>query len=248
MRGAGKDVRDLARIAAVVRHRTGPVECDIPGSVGKELRRAVGKRGAHVGDRIELLIIDRDLLGGVLRLRDALGDHQRDRLAGMQHALAGERRAERHDQLGAVAAVERRMRRGRADTGRLQILVGEHRDHAGRPARRLGVDRPDARMRVRRAHEHRVRLVLLRRILDEAAEPLHQRGILHARLEMMVVPGRLIHALFSVIRLASHTTQSSNINGAQARERARAHGFREKFQSVGKARGSSLYRARAAAP
>src|SRR5436190_1506788 len=58
----------------------------------------------------------------------------------------------------------------------------------------VDVDRCDARVRVGRAHEHGVRLVLLRRVLDEAAEPLHQRGILHARLEMMVVSGRLIHA------------------------------------------------------
>ena len=178
---------DPARIAAVVRHRAGPVERDIARRLGKELRRTGRERGAHIGDRIELLVVDRDLLGSVLRLRDAVGDHQRDRLADMQHALARERRAERHDQLGAVAADERRMQRGRADAGRLQFLVREHRDHAGRGARRrVSIDVMRACACGERTNT-RMSLVRLRRILDEAAESLHQRGILHARLEMMIV-------------------------------------------------------------
>ena len=127
---------------------TGPGQSSatLPGASEKAAAHR-GERGAHVGDGVELLVLDHDLFGGVLRLRDALGDHQRDRLAGMQHALARERRAERHDQLAAVAAAERRMQRGRADAGRVQLLVGQQRDDAGRISRRPGVDRPDARMR-----------------------------------------------------------------------------------------------------
>ena len=48
---------------------------------------------------------------------------------------------ERHDQLGAVAADERRMQRGRADAGGVELLVGQHRHDARRGARRRDVDR-----------------------------------------------------------------------------------------------------------
>ena len=192
MRGAGEDVRDLARVAAVVRHRTGPVDRDIAGRLGPELRRTGCKRCAHVSDRIQFLVLDRDELGGVLRERGAFGNDQRDRLADMQHAFARERRTERHDELGAIAAVERGMQRGRADAGRLDVLVRQHRDDAFRRAGCGDVDRADARMRVRRAHERRMGLVRLRRIVDKSSKPAHQRVILDARLEMMIA--RLIHA------------------------------------------------------
>src|SRR5690349_11676403 len=49
-------------------------------------------------------------------------------------------------------------------------------------------------MRVRRADEHAIGLVLLRCVVDESAEPLDQRGVLDARLERMVmVVGALVH-------------------------------------------------------
>ena len=50
-------------------------------------------------------------------------------------------------------------------------------------------------MRMRRTHEHRIGLVRLRRVLDEAPAPLNERIILDARLEMMIVLAScLIHA------------------------------------------------------
>ena len=51
MRGAGENRVDRARIAAVVRHRAGPVDRHIAGRLGKQLRRAGGERRARVGDR-----------------------------------------------------------------------------------------------------------------------------------------------------------------------------------------------------
>ena len=53
MRGAGENPLDLARIAAVVRHRAGPVERDIARRFGPELRRAGVERRAHVRDRVD---------------------------------------------------------------------------------------------------------------------------------------------------------------------------------------------------
>jgi hypothetical protein len=50
------------------------------------------------------------------------------------------------------------------------------------------------RMRVRRAHEHPIGLVRLRRILDEAPKPADQCVVFDARLEMVIVLlGVLVH-------------------------------------------------------
>ena len=46
-----------------------------------DLRRALRLRLAGIGDRRQHLVIDLDLLGGVLRLRQRLGDHDRNRIA-----------------------------------------------------------------------------------------------------------------------------------------------------------------------
>ena len=107
-----ENCRDFARVAAVgVGHRTGPVERDVAGRLGPKLRRIGLERRTQIRDRVQFLIADRDQLGRILRRREALGDHQRDRLAAMHHAVARKRRTERHDELAAVAAGERRMHR-----------------------------------------------------------------------------------------------------------------------------------------
>ena len=53
--------------------------------------------------------VDNNLLGGVLRNCDTLGNDQRHGLPDMHYALGRKRRAERHDQLSAVAPDERWM-------------------------------------------------------------------------------------------------------------------------------------------
>ena len=77
---------------------------------------------------------------------------------------------------------------------------------------------------------------VLRRVLDEAAEPLHQRVVLHARLEMMVVPGRLIHALspqfgLPVIQRNQVTSMGSRLANGHA-----PNGFRGEFSECRKGR------------
>ena len=66
--------------------RRGPVEGDIAGRLRPELRRAGRDGGARIGYRGQRLIVDRDLLAGVLRRLGADRDHHRHRLAYMQHA------------------------------------------------------------------------------------------------------------------------------------------------------------------
>ena len=251
MRGAGED-RSRSRAHCCRRPAPGRASrarrCPAPRA--KSCGASAASAARTSATAVELLIVDRDQFGGVLRLREAFGDHQRDRLADMHHALARERRAERHDQLGAVAADERRMQRGRADAGRVQVLCGSAPRR--RRARRAPPRCRSTLMRACACGERtntRVSLVRLRRVLDEAAEPPHQRVVLHARLEMMVVLRSPDPRAVSAIRLASHTTQSSNINGAPAREWAGAQQSRGEFSECRKARGSrSLYRPRAAAP
>ena len=95
---------------------------------------------------------------------------------------------------------------------------------------------PSASYRRRAAHAragertNTASLVLLRRVLDEAAEPLHQRGILHARLEMMVVSCRLIHALVSATGLlVIQRNQVTSMGRRLASGHAPNGGFREIF-------------------
>jgi hypothetical protein len=73
--------------------------------------------------------------------------------------------------------------------------VSQHRYDIFRGTRGRNVDRADTRVRMRRANEHAVSLVWLRRILDKAAAAANERIILDTRLEMMIVLGVcLIHA------------------------------------------------------
>jgi len=73
--------------------------------------------------------------------------------------------------------------------------VGEDRDDAFRRTGSLDVDRADACVRVRRAHERRIGLVRLRRVLDKTPAALNQRIVLDARFEVVLVcVSGLIHA------------------------------------------------------
>src|SRR5947209_10130489 len=89
------------------------------------------------------------------------------------------------------------MHRGRAHACSVDLLVRQNRNHAGGRARGFHIDRGDAGMRMRRAHEHAMRLVRLRRIFHKAPKSAHQRVILHARFEGMMLVAYLIHAAAS---------------------------------------------------
>ena len=93
------------------------------------------KRTLHVGDRLELLVLDPDALGRAARLLGMLGGDERDRLAVVENAVDRE-----HRLIGELEPV-----------GLLtwDVLVREHGMDA-RHRHRLGdVDRKDARVRMR---------------------------------------------------------------------------------------------------
>jgi hypothetical protein len=151
------------------------------------LRRAVAQRLARVHHRRQCFVLDGDEFGGVLRGRRGFGDHHGDRLADMHDALGRQRRPERHHQRLAAAARQRRMPADAADA--VEVLGREYADHPGRLGGGLDVDADDARERVRRTHEMRIRLVRQRRIGDVAAAAANERIVLDAAVEIAAVIG-----------------------------------------------------------
>jgi hypothetical protein len=134
-------------------------------------------RGLAGDDGSQRPVVDRDALGGVARLGHRLGHHHGDLLADVAHPVGGEHGMRRVAVRRAVAVPEldvgRRLHRDRRvrdrlDAVGLRVDGGEHREHARHRARLGGVDRADARMSVRRAHERRVGLP---RQADVVAEP-----------------------------------------------------------------------------
>ena len=124
-------------------------------------------------------IVDHDLFGGILGLRDRLGDDERDRGADMAHAIGRQDVVRRHRHRRAVAIVQHDVRR-RAGRGEMRnalqsvgqrILPGEHRKHARHGARLRCIDRADACVGVRRAHHGRVGLAGKIEIVAVSAAP-----------------------------------------------------------------------------
>ena len=107
MRGLREGARERGLLFAVGVGGRRPVEGDIAGRLRPELRRVRLYCVARVGDGGELVVFDRDEIGGVLRLRISLGQHQRHRLADMHDAVVRERRPVRRDRRLAAAAGDR---------------------------------------------------------------------------------------------------------------------------------------------
>jgi hypothetical protein len=104
-------------------------------------RRAPGRRRGRlrgVDDRRQLLVVDLDQLGRVLRLQIGLGDDERDLVADVAHLLPGEHRMRRLVHRLAVLAVDQPAARQPADL-RIDQLGAEHDvDDAGRLLRGVG--------------------------------------------------------------------------------------------------------------
>jgi len=114
---------------------------------GPNLRRP-GRGGADdVGDGVTREVIDLDQLGRIAGLSLAPGDDERDGIANMAHAVAGERGPVRRHHAGAARYRDRNGHR--ADAGRVESGGGQHREY---PRCRLGgrsVDAADVGERMR---------------------------------------------------------------------------------------------------
>ena len=184
MRRLGDDAGNLAFVLLVGR-RARPVDAEIARRVRKKLHLA-GHGGFQVDHRRQFLVVDRDLLGSVLRRGARFRHHHGHRIADVHDYVARERGAERHHHLGAAASDDRRVARDAGNAGRLDVLGGEHRQHVFGLQRRFGMDRQHAGVGMRRAHEGGVGLVRQPRVVHEAAIAAHQSVVLDARLVFAV--------------------------------------------------------------
>jgi hypothetical protein len=175
------DLRDMGRTGERALDRVAvarlPHEGHVVGRVVPHGRRAGACRvrgGRHHGQR---LVLDRQHLGGVHGLLRRLRDHHRHRIADVTDAIARQRRARRLDRGRAVAPLARGVARQVAELVRRVVRAGEDRDHAGRLRRARGIDRPDARVRVRRPHDERIRLAREVHVIGVAPEALDEARV-----------------------------------------------------------------------
>ena len=183
MRRRRDDALDLARIGLIFLEAR-PVDGDIAGRLRPELRRAGRHRRTHINGCGKLLVLDHDPLGRILCCEQGLRHYERHGLAHMHHALARERRPERYMERLAALAGKRRAARHVADAGLLHVRGSEYREHARRSARGLDIELADARVRMRRAHEHADALAGEGSVVHEAPAPAQERLVLDARLPL----------------------------------------------------------------
>ena len=145
------------------------------------MRRAGLHRVGRAHHGRQDLVIDLDQLGRVAALRLARGDDDGDALADIAHAVDRERHAVGAIALGAAHVLGHRLGIDRAELVGGIILAGQHREHARRRLGRLGVDRLDRGMGVRRIDEHRIGLARQIDIGDIASAAGEEARILLAR-------------------------------------------------------------------
>jgi len=190
MRRAGDDVADFALVVFAIDH-AGPIEREIAGRFRMHLRGARFDGVAQVDHGGRFVVIDDHQLGGVLRRGRGFGHHHRHRFAHIQHALAGQRRPERLDQFGALAAGQRRVAPGAFQSRRFDVGGGQHAHDALRRARLAAIDRQDAGVGMRRTHENGGRLLGQARVVAELPGAAHQGIVLDAQLGLAVGRDRI---------------------------------------------------------
>jgi len=189
------------------------VDAEIPRGILPQERGIGGQRidGArHYRDR---LIADVDPLGGVFGRRDGVGHDHRNGLADKPHLVGRQRVIEGGDRLQAPLAhgnvrrpIQRGIVRDRPKPVGEVIGAAQHREHAGCRERRLLVDRDDAGMGMRRAHDHSVGHTRQRDVVAKAAISGQEATILltpHRLTDAVRHPSRCHHACSSLIDAAT---------------------------------------------
>ncbi len=136
-----------------------PVEGKVPGKLGVELCRAGFERLFRGGHRGQLVIFDRDQLGGVLRELRRLRHDAGDALADVADFSLREHRARRFFQRLAEPILDAEVGRNRLVAGFGHVLAGEHDEHSRGFERSGRVDGNDLGVRAVRAQERRVGLI-----------------------------------------------------------------------------------------
>ncbi len=152
----------------------------LPGAVSQTsgLPGVEGARGVdHGGKR---LIVDRDQLGRIARGGEALRHHHRDRVADMPHPVARDRRMRRDHRGRPVAVGDGAQARDRADPVAGEIFAGKDGEDPRRGNGGGGVNRADARMRMRRAQHEGIGLARTVEVVEVIAATGNKAPILDA--------------------------------------------------------------------
>ena len=169
MRGMGKGGGGRGLVADL------DIDAEIAGGFVPQLRRARFQRVGGKCDRRQRVVCNVQPLGRVFRLGDGVGDDHRDRLADIARLVGRQREMAGRDQLAAAAhghvgrVHQPGIVRDGPEPGSGIIGPGQHRQDTGCSERRAGVDRPDPRMRMGRAHDDRMHKPRQRQIIDKAA-------------------------------------------------------------------------------
>ena len=148
--------------------------------VGIERRAKVDAAGQHV-------VVDHDGLGRVLRRLLRLRHDEGDRVADVTHLAVGQHGMRHLGAAGAVAVLQRDNAGQAADAVRNQVLAGEDSQNAVHAGRHRGVDRQNARRRMRATQHDADGRVCHRDIVGVAPAADEQARVFHA-------PNRLGHA------------------------------------------------------
>jgi hypothetical protein len=140
-----------------------------------------GTRRGGLGDRRDsrqFVVVDIHKLGRIARRGKRPGNHHGHGLAEKPHAVAHQWRTQRLGDLDAARALHLGRQAVVAYTVRVEVNGREHGDHIAGLLRRRRVDRSDARVRMRRAHERDVACAIDRYIGRIEAPALGQAKVL----------------------------------------------------------------------
>ncbi len=151
---------------------------EIAGLAAMRERGARTQRRSTIGYRRQQLVIDVDQSGGIFGDGTRLRDHDGDSLADESDFVLGKNDGGnvRWQLLGAELKWQPLLRQHRRNVGKR-----EHRVYARQPARRAGVDTANCGVRVRTAHESRLKRARKFEIVDETAATLKERSILETQ-------------------------------------------------------------------
>ena len=183
MRGARERLVGRLDIAEHGLHR------DVVRHLVPQHRRAGPHRILGMQHERQFLVTHFDRLGGVHGLRLGLRHHHGDRFADMPRLVGRQQRIGPDEHRAAVGPGElhvefglrHRIVRDRPKLVGGAVGAGEHAEHARHRLRRRGIDRDNARVRIRRTHHHRIGLAVEIEIVGEAALAGDQPRILLAR-------------------------------------------------------------------
>ncbi len=128
-------------------------ERHIAGTFVPNRRRARRNGVLDVDDGRQRLVVDREQLGRVARLRQRFRDHHRHAVADAAHLVDRQDRPARAQALGAADVLGHEVGRQSAEPFGLNVLAGEDAEDTGRLPRGGCVDLADAGMRMRRQHD-----------------------------------------------------------------------------------------------